>query len=84
MLPIREDTDRLTVYMEPRYGPMVYWWPKRTYIDPSIRQLLTLHRPYVTVEVSNGVAEYIVEEVDGENGLLLCNLVRYEPLIPAG
>lgn len=83
LLPIREDTDRLIVYIEREHGPMVYWWPRRTYIGVVMKQWVKIEGPYVTIEVSNGVGQYIVEEVDGEHSVLLCNLIRYEPLNPA-
>lgn len=77
------DVDRLVVYVTNNFGPLVFNWPHRTYIGPVLSPWTKVQAPYVTVEVANGVAEYLVEDVDAENGLLLCNLIRYEPLNPA-
>ena len=77
------DVDRLTVWVTRNFGPLVFAWPNRTYIGPALKPWATVAAPYVTVEVANGVAEYLVEDVDEETGFLLCNLIRYEPLNPA-
>jgi hypothetical protein len=75
--------DHLVVYVTNEYGPMVFWWPRRTYIGPVLSRWTKVEAPHVSVEVANGRAAYLVEDVDSEQSLLLCNLISYEPLNPA-